>query len=76
MIDCHTHLIYAGSRSDEFEMRLLGASYADVAKKRGGILSTVKATRDATVLELLESAKAKAEMMLENGTTKRIYKCS
>lgn len=76
LIDCHTHLIYAGSRSDEFEMRLLGASYADVAKKRGGILSTVKATRDATVLELLESAKAKAEMMLENGTTKRIYKCS
>jgi imidazolonepropionase len=69
LIDCHTHLIYAGSRSDEFEMRLLGASYADVAKKGGGILSTVKATRDATVLELLESAKAKAKIMLENGIT-------
>lgn len=69
LIDCHTHLIYADSRSDEFEMRLSGASYADVAKKGGGILATVKATRAATVLELLESAKTKAKIMLEHGTT-------
>ena len=50
-------------------MRLSGASYADVAKKGGGILATVKATRAATVLELLESTKTKAKIMLEHGTT-------
>ena len=69
LIDCHTHLIYAGNRSDEFEMRLLGASYADVAKKGGGILSTVKATRQTAVSDLVQLAKTKAKIMLVNGTT-------
>ncbi len=44
-VDCHTHLIWAGSRAEEFEMRLAGASYADIANTGGGIFSTVKATR-------------------------------
>src|SRR4026208_1723903 len=47
LIDCHTHLVYAGSRSDEFEARLKGKSYAEIAQAGGGILSTVRATRAA-----------------------------
>src|SRR5438552_18535290 len=45
LIDCHTHLVYAGNRASEFEMRLEGATYEDIARAGGGILSTVKATR-------------------------------
>ena len=47
LIDCHTHLVYGGSRSDEFEARLKGKSYAEIAREGGGILSTVRATRAA-----------------------------
>ena len=56
LIDCHTHLVYGGDRADEFEMRLEGASYAEIAAAGGGILSTVNATRSATEAELLEQA--------------------
>jgi imidazolonepropionase len=52
LIDCHTHLIHAGSRAKEFEMRLEGASYAEIARAGGGIVSTVKATRAASEQEL------------------------
>ncbi len=52
LIDCHTHLVYAGNRAHEFEMRSRGLSYADIAKAGGGILSTVKATREATNAQL------------------------
>ena len=48
LIDCHTHLVYAGNRANEFEQRLSGVSYADIAKAGGGIVSTVRATRAAT----------------------------
>src|SRR5258708_26903828 len=52
LVDCHTHLIYAGDRAADFEMRLAGASYADIARAGGGIVSTVKATRAASNAEL------------------------
>ena len=45
LIDCHTHIVYAGNRSDEFEARLNGATYAEIAQRGGGIVSTVRATR-------------------------------
>ena len=48
LIDCHTHLVYAGNRAEEFEQRLHGASYADIARAGGGIQSTLRATRAAT----------------------------
>jgi len=56
LIDCHTHLVFAGDRSGEFEARLGGASYEDIARAGGGILSTVRATRDASADELLDLA--------------------
>ena len=68
-IDCHTHLVYAGNRSHEFEQRLQGVSYADIAKQGGGILSTVNATRKASFNALLETAEKRALTMLQRGTT-------
>ena len=56
LIDCHTHLVYAGDRANEFEMRLNGASYEDIARAGGGIASTVQATRAATVVALQASS--------------------
>ena len=56
LIDCHTHLGYAGDRADEFKMRLDGATYADIARAGGGILSTVKQTRAASEAELFEQS--------------------
>jgi imidazolonepropionase len=56
-VDCHTHLVYAGNRAHEFELRLKGASYEDIAKAGGGIVSTVRATRAASEAELLASAQ-------------------
>lgn len=55
LIDCHTHLVFAGSRANEFAMRLAGASYEEIARAGGGILSTVKATRQASLDELVNS---------------------
>ena len=52
LIDCHTHLVFAGDRSGEFEQRLAGASYEDIARAGGGIMSTVRATREASADEL------------------------
>ena len=51
-VDCHTHLIYAGNRAHEFELRLKGATYEDIAKGGGGIVSTVRATRSASEEQL------------------------
>lgn len=56
LIDCHTHLVFAGSRANEFAMRLAGASYEEIAHAGGGILSTVKATREASLDDLVASA--------------------
>lgn len=69
LIDCHTHIVFAGDRASEFEMRLNGASYADVARAGGGILSTVRATRAATEAELLNSALARVDQMIAAGAT-------
>ncbi|MFA9418581.1 MAG: imidazolonepropionase [Gammaproteobacteria bacterium] len=69
LIDCHTHLVYGGDRADEFELRLEGVSYAEIAKKGGGILSTVNATRAASEAELLEQAGPRLEQLLSEGVT-------
>jgi len=68
-VDCHTHLVFAGSREDEFEMRLQGASYMEILKAGGGILKTVRETRKASRTELVESCKKTLKVMLEHGTT-------
>jgi imidazolonepropionase len=67
LIDCHTHLVFGGNRADEFEQRLEGTSYAAIAKAGGGILSTVRATRDATGHELLQAAIPRAQALRAEG---------
>jgi imidazolonepropionase len=69
LIDCHTHLVYAGDRAKEFEMRLQGASYEDIAKAGGGIVSTVKATRQASADELLEQTQLRLRQLISEGVT-------
>src|SRR5437763_5726317 len=66
-IDCHTHLVYAGSRAHEFELRLKGASYEEIAKAGGGILSTVRATRAASEAQLLSAAQRRLRSWLAEG---------
>ena len=68
-IDCHTHTVFAGSRSHEFEMRLNGASYEEISRQGGGILSTVTATRNASSEELYHSAAERVCHFLNQGTT-------
>jgi imidazolonepropionase len=68
-VDPHTHLVWAGDRASEFEQRLRGASYQEIMAAGGGILSTVRQTRAATVESLVESAQARAWRMLAYGTT-------
>ena len=70
LIDCHTHLVYAGNRSDEFEQRLQGISYAEIARQGGGIQSTVKATRKASFDELLRATLQRAENLVAEGVTR------
>lgn len=69
LIDCHTHLVHGGDRAREFEMRLSGASYEEVARAGGGIVSTVRATRAASEAELLASALPRLDRMLAEGVT-------
>ncbi|AYF89664.1 MULTISPECIES: imidazolonepropionase [unclassified Pseudomonas] len=69
LIDCHTHLVFGGDRSREFEQRLEGVSYAEIAAQGGGIASTVRATREASEEELLESATRRARKLLRDGVT-------
>jgi len=68
-VDCHTHLVYAGNRSNEFEMRLNGSSYAQIAQAGGGILSTVRAVRAATADELYAQSRPRLEALLADGVT-------
>ena len=68
-VDAHTHLVFAGNRADEFEKRIEGASYAQLAAGGGGIQATVRRTRRATEDELLEAARRHARWFLANGTT-------
>src|SRR5438046_6050711 len=67
-VDCHTHLVYAGNRAHEFELRLKGASYEDIAKAGGGILSTVRATREASEDQLVVSAQRRLARWIDEGT--------
>lgn len=67
LIDCHTHLVFGGDRSHEFALRQAGASYADIARAGGGIVSTVAATRAASDEELLQSALRRADDLLADG---------
>ncbi|MEP6548774.1 MAG: imidazolonepropionase [Gammaproteobacteria bacterium] len=69
LIDCHTHLVYGGHRVEEFEKRLCGVSYEDIARAGGGIQSTVKATRGATQQELHASAAIRAKQIMAEGVT-------
>jgi imidazolonepropionase len=68
-VDSHTHMVWAGSRSDEFEMRLNGAGYEEIAKKGGGIFSTVRATRKASEEELFLQESKRMEIFLSQGIT-------
>jgi imidazolonepropionase len=69
LVDAHTHAVFAGDRADEFEMRLQGASYLDIQKAGGGIMSTVRATRAASLDELVAPSRARLDAMLAHGTT-------
>ena len=69
LIDCHTHIVFAGNRAAEFELRLNGASYEQVARAGGGILSTVRATRAASEDDLLAEALTRADQMIAGGAT-------
>ncbi len=69
LIDCHTHIVFGGDRAAEFEMRLNGASYEEIARAGGGILSTVTATRAATEAELLAQALPRADQIIAGGAT-------
>jgi imidazolonepropionase len=67
LIDCHTHLVYAGNRAHEFEMRLNGATYEEIAKGGGGIVSTVKATRAASEEELITQSLPRLDALIAEG---------
>lgn len=69
LVDCHTHLVYGGDRAHEFELRLQGASYEDVARAGGGIASTVKATRAATEAELQAQSLKRLRALIAEGVT-------
>ena len=69
LIDCHTHLVFGGDRAHEFEMRLAGASYEEIARAGGGILSTVAATREASDDDLYRVASDRLREMIEQGVT-------
>ncbi len=69
LIDCHTHLVYAGNRAGEFEQRLRGVSYAEIARAGGGIVSTVKATRAADEAALTNTSLPRLDAMLAEGIT-------
>ncbi|MBS2783287.1 imidazolonepropionase [Aeromonas salmonicida] len=69
LIDCHTHLIFAGSRAEEFELRQKGVPYAEIARKGGGILSTVRATRAASEEQLFTLAAARIKSLSREGVT-------
>lgn len=69
LIDCHTHLVYAGNRAHEFELRLRGASYEEIARAGGGIVSTVKNSREADQAELVRQALPRLDALIAEGAT-------
>ena len=69
LIDCHTHIVHGGNRANEFEMRLEGASYAEIAAAGGGIISTVTATRQYSEQQLLDQALPRVDALITEGVT-------
>src|SRR5262245_19964470 len=69
LVDCHTHLVYAGDRAHEFELRLAGASYEEIARQGGGIVSTVTATRAASEDALVAQTLPRLDRLLAEGVT-------
>jgi imidazolonepropionase len=69
LVDCHTHLVYAGNRAGEFERRLAGATYEEIAREGGGIVSTVRATRAASPEELVRQSEPRLDRLLAEGIT-------
>ncbi len=69
LIDCHTHLVHGGNRANEWAMRLEGASYEDIARAGGGIVSTMRATREASEAELVASALPRLDALIAEGVT-------
>lgn len=69
LVDCHTHLVFGGNRADEFDLRLNGASYEDIARAGGGIVASVRATRAASEDELLAQSLPRARALLADGVT-------
>jgi imidazolonepropionase len=69
LVDCHTHVVYAGNRSDEWEARLNGATYEDIARAGGGIMSTVRATRAASEDDLFDASLPRIRALLAEGVT-------
>src|SRR5436853_2483054 len=69
LVDCHTHLVFAGDRAGEFEQRLAGAGYEAIAAAGGGIAATVKATRAASLEELIEASRPRLKALMAGGVT-------
>jgi imidazolonepropionase len=69
LVDCHTHLVYAGNRAGEFAQRLAGASYAEIAREGGGIAATVRATREATEADLVRASEPRLAALVREGAT-------
>ena len=69
LIDCHTHIVYGGNRSNEFEARLQGASYQDIAAQGGGIVATVSATRAASIESLFAQSEKRLVALMKEGVT-------
>ena len=69
LVDCHTHLVYGGSRAREFELRLMGATYEEIARQGGGIRSTVAATREADEETLLKQSAPRLKALMQEGVT-------
>jgi imidazolonepropionase len=69
LVDCHTHLVFGGDRAGEYEQRLEGATYEEIARAGGGIASTVKATRAATLEELVEASRPRLRALMQGGVT-------
>lgn len=68
-VECHTHIVYAGDRLEEFELRIKGADYLEILAAGGGILSTVRSTREAGVGDLVHQSRTRLDRLLENGVT-------
>jgi imidazolonepropionase len=69
LIDCHTHLVFAGTRAGEYAQRLRGRSYAEIAREGGGILSTMRAVRAASLQQLVDESAPRLQALLAEGVT-------